>query len=518
MISKLILCNNIKLDKSYTNVLNYTVEQMLELVNANKTAETTKASFINYVDNKINVDFGYDVCVNSNYLAFQNPLYSNKWFFAFIDDVEFRSEKNSIITFTVDVWTTWHNQINFKPCFVEREHVNDDTAGLHTIPESLEMGDPINVGTFDSTTELGGNYIIVANTQIYETKVSGSIYGGVFSGVQYLAFQQSNYQEVIDYINAMTEAGHKDAIIDIFMCPFFVIDSLLQDDKLVKPSTFPRQTETGITKNLILDGYVPKNKKLLTFPYNYLNVTNNAGSTNVYKYEDFKTTKEGFEDGCLFNIFGVLTPGCSIKLVPEEYKGKTKNFDEALTGAKYPTCSWTSDSYTNWLTQQAVNVGIAGVNAGVKMAGSVGGLIAGDISNVGGLYSGAMDIARLMEQKYEMALIPPSSHGNVNSGDVIFALNKNCFTFNRMSIKREYAEIIDNYFSRFGYKVNITKIPNITGRLNFNYVQIGSSESLGTGNIPSKYLESINSTARRGFTIWHNHANLGNYNVNNPII
>ena len=58
MISKLILCNNIKLDKSYTNVLNYSVEQMLELVNANKTAETTKASFINYIDNKINVDFG----------------------------------------------------------------------------------------------------------------------------------------------------------------------------------------------------------------------------------------------------------------------------------------------------------------------------------------------------------------------------------------------------------------------------------------------------------------------------
>ena len=34
----------------------------------------------------------------------------------------------------------------------------------------------------------------------------------------------------------------------------------------------------------------------------------------------------------------------------------SKNEDEALPLAKYPTCSWTSDAFTNWLTQNAVNL------------------------------------------------------------------------------------------------------------------------------------------------------------------
>lgn len=40
-----------------------------------------------------------------------------------------------------------------------------------------------------------------------------------------------------------------------------------------------------------------------------------------------------------------------------------------------------------------------------------------------------------------------------------------------MSIKQEYARVIDNFFNMYGYKVNDVKIPNITGRLNWNYVK-----------------------------------------------
>jgi hypothetical protein len=87
-----------------------------------------------------------------------------------------------------------------------------------------------------------------------------------------------------------------------------------------------------------------------------------------------------------------------------------------------------------------------------------------------------------------------------------------------MRAKKEYLEKIDNYFSRFGYKIIDTKIPNITGRTNWNYVEIGSSEEIGHGDVPSNYLDEINSAFRRGVTIWHNHSNIGNYNLSNPIV
>ena len=87
-----------------------------------------------------------------------------------------------------------------------------------------------------------------------------------------------------------------------------------------------------------------------------------------------------------------------------------------------------------------------------------------------------------------------------------------------MCIKAEYAKIIDEYFTRFGYKTNLTKVPNINGRTYFNYVQIADSEVIGYGEVPNKYMDEINNIFRRGVTIWHDHSNIGDYTVNNSIV
>jgi hypothetical protein len=87
-----------------------------------------------------------------------------------------------------------------------------------------------------------------------------------------------------------------------------------------------------------------------------------------------------------------------------------------------------------------------------------------------------------------------------------------------MSIKQEYARIIDDYFTRFGYAIKRIVSPNITGRTYWNYVEIGSSEEIGYGEVPAKYMEQINNVCRRGVTIWHNHENVGNYSLDNVII
>lgn len=69
----------------------------------------------------------------------------------------------------------------------------------------------------------------------------------------------------------------------------------------------------------------------------------------------------------------------------------------------------------------------------------------------------------------------------------------------------------------FGYKILETKIPNITGRSIFNYVKILNGENIGYG-IQNKELETINEIFSNGVTIWHNHANIGNYSLNNTIV
>ena len=61
-------------------------------------------------------------------------------------------------------------------------------------------------------------------------------------------------------------------------------------------------------------------------------------------------------------------------------------------------------------------------------------------------------------------------------------------------------------------------MPNLTGRAYWNYVEIGETEEIGYGNTPSKYMDLINSACRSGVTIWHNHANLGDFSLNNTIV
>ena len=136
--SKIILCKNINIDREYKNVTDYTTNHMLALCRSSDhlIRELSDYSFVRVENrNRINTDFTYSECIQANYIAIQNPDFSNKWFFAFIDKVEYNSEVATIINFTIDAWTTWFDDWNPRTCLVLREHVNDDTIGLHTFPE-----------------------------------------------------------------------------------------------------------------------------------------------------------------------------------------------------------------------------------------------------------------------------------------------------------------------------------------------------------------------------------------------
>src|SRR5699024_7281301 len=52
-------------------------------------------------------------------------------------------QNKSTITFEIDPMQTWFEKASLKECFVEREHVNDDTFGKNLVPENLETGEYI---------------------------------------------------------------------------------------------------------------------------------------------------------------------------------------------------------------------------------------------------------------------------------------------------------------------------------------------------------------------------------------
>jgi hypothetical protein len=137
---------------------------------------------------------------------------------------------------------------------------------------------------------------------------------------------------------------------------------------------------------------------------------------------------------------------------------------------------------------------------------------------IGNIAGGTSGIINQMASIYQHSLQPNSARGSVNGGDINVCSEKNGFFFYHCSIKKEYAEIIDKIFTKYGYKVNSLKVPNITGRTYWNYVEINKGDVIGFGEIPSVALEQINEIFYKGVTIWHNHANIGNYNLSNTII
>ena len=308
-----------------------------------------------------------------------------------------------------------------------------------------------------------------------------------------------------------------DAIQCVFIAPWWLISA--SDNSRLRESDGPWGVNTGISKISALDGYTPVNKKMLTYPYCYILLSNGQGSEAILKQELWKPTDTpipNIVDGrtigdtvpvgdMVLEIGGALTPGCSIIATPKDYNGDGSPINYGINLGKFPQVNWNSDAFINWLTQNGVNIGMSVVGTAVGVA-TGNPVIAGSSISKG---------ADLMIKGVEASMAPPQNHGNLNNGDIMMALDENCFHIYRMTINREYAERIDKYFTKYGYRTNKLKVPNVTGRPVFNYIQIAGDETIGFGSIPSKYFDIINKACRNGVTIWHNHANIGNYNLNN---
>ena len=543
MNSQIILAKNINMDKQYTNVLSYSESQMLTLCRENQVASANNYSFLR-TTGTILVEFSYAQCLQANYIAFQNPDYSNKWFFAFIDDVIYKGDRNCELKFTVDAWSTWFDKWQKKTCFINRQHTNNDTIGANTVPENIDVGEvKQEFITEDSAygnengywIAVASNWKIKDNSTGFEaldsdkgTQFAGvTVYDNTVFGSQLFLIHitsTSDFSNLYLLIARSNMDGHVEDIQNIFVLPDVAINHTKITSHTAKMGndlsfTFytmnydltPEKFNTTINKITSYNDYTPKNKKCFVYPYNYLLVSNNQGSNNIYKYEDFSTSNCVFE-----NQFSIAIGG-SGRIVPKNYKGMETNDDEALPLGKYPTCAWSSDAFTNWLTQNSVNLA-------TSLALTIGG-VAGSIATggatlplaVAGATSIAGNIAGTIGQFRQASLLPNISGGQA-TGDVIWSCNRNLFSFRQMRAKTEYMRIIDDYFTRFGYAVKRLETPNIKGRKYWNYVEIGSSEEIGYGDVPSKYMDIINNACRRGVTIWHNHENIGNYSLSNTII
>ena len=503
---------NVPFESDYKDTFHFSTKASQKAYMEGRVVKTFNDLTYQRKEQIIRIPAHIDTLYNCNYVSYVNEPYSNKTFYAFIIDMQYVNDERTDITIKTDVIQTWLFDYNVRASFVEREHVSDDSVGLHTIPEGLETGD-YKIMERNDLLNLK-NLCIVWGTTKTQTgaNVTGDNYNGIYSGIKYYYSPQYAPLSVSEVIQKYADEGMSEAIQCVFLAPEYLV--FKAESTVVQNSTTPKTFDVIEKDNRDLDGYVPKNNKLFTFPYRYLMVSNNNGGEAVYYYEKFDDTKPTFK------VDGVITPGCSIRLVPTNYNGIARNDSEGLNLGKFPICNWSSDVYTNWLTQNSVNLGISVLSGvgqivgGVAVAVATGG--AGIAVGGAGVVGGVSTITNTLAQVHQQSFTPPQSQGNINCGDVVTASGANNFYFHHMTIKNEYARIIDDYFTMFGYKVNAVKIPFKAHRKSFWYTK--TIDVNIDGAIPNKDLQEIKDCYNKGITFWSEYSTMGNYNADNSII
>ena len=508
------------LENDYKNQLTF-ANANSQLTYFNSTIQKT---FDNYTyikkDNVVKVGANIDEIIDCNYLFYKNTGFTNKRYFCFITNMEYVSENCTQITFETDCYQTWLFQIEYKQSFVEREHVNDDTVGLHTVPENLETGDYISCKLQPSFYSIPETCFVVATTeQITESYATFNQLLPI--GLYYYGL--TTLKGIQDLIKSLDEKGKGDTVNSVFVTlkDFFYSWGTMTgvDGQISSSIRFDYSNQIEVNKvNYLGNDYVPKNNKLLTFPYSFLQVSNHSGQIVNYNWENFNLLDIASDGKIKFNIKGTITPGGSMKAYPINYNNILNDYDDNIVIGKLPIGAYNNDVYTNWLTQNGVNIGLNVVSSGLQVASGVGMMATGGgaLAGAGNVASGVLSIANTLGSVYQHSLIPDSVSGNVNCGDVNFTLGLTNLEFKRMSIKNEYARIIDNYFSMFGYKINRVKVPNITGRSNWNYVK--TIDCNFDGDIPQTDLNIIKAMFNNGVTLWHNPNTMYNYSNSNNIV
>ncbi len=474
-----------------------------------------------------------------NYVMYKNDAYENKWIFAFIREARWINNGLVELAIETDAWQTWQFNLSFKRCLVEREHVNDDTKGAHTYPENLEYGENYICNAYQFcryTSDVTDYKLCLQVTDKLDSDFSTDLlYNRVFQGCYIIAedYTRAGSAKMHSIISDYDAAGKGNAIVAFFVVPSRIINwrdiTFKYKNAEVEAkvpvdsaefSTLLADFEFTNYSNTI-DGYQPRNNKLLTAPYNYFTVSNNGGDVIPFKFENFASSGQSYNSNPHFEVVGALTQGGQIKCVPLNYREGGLNdvtqWDYGLPGFQYPILSWKSDFYLNWRAKNSQYIDFQNRMFALKTMGQIAGSIASEGEGGADWFGGMLEYAgERWQQQHEAKIVPDTAKGNINCGDLTFAFNADRFVFRQMCIKAEYARKIDDFFSVFGYKTMRNKVPNITGRQNWNYVK--TIECNVEGNIPTSDMLNIKRMFNKGVTLWHNPSTFMDYSQNNAIV
>jgi len=564
--TRIIFCN-VPIDNSYKHQFTFTTQSQQETYFDNKKLYEKENYLMVHRTNEtknrqyMRVYLSFDDVRKCNYCAYFNQsaelAIDDKWIYAFITDYFYKSDEVTEIEIEVDVWNTYQKDISIKHCLIEREHTNNDTIGENVLPENVDIGDYITTAKKD-VTFLKSWCVLIGSTVFLEESLNFSestcsFQDNKVTGLQYYAYDVEvtsggALAALNTDIERLNTAGKIDALEFMIMFPTYFLKvgnlpwSTTERNRIL-------ETETGYmfwsaNRNKALDfsspstnaHYVPKNNKLYTFPYTFLYLTNNEGNYSALKYERFFGNK-----GLSFRINTILSSDPRMICFPENYNGEigntlddeneddtviyNGNTEEGVVISNFPICDWAKNTVLNWFANNNMQLALNTISSIMQIAGGVAlsSTAAGALSGASQISAGALGLGGVLADVHTAKIQPPQARGGAGGGSLNLRLDNLNFSFYNKSISYVNARIIDDYFTKYGYKTYRLKTPNITGRKFWNYVK--TNDCIITGNIANDEKNKIMQMFNDGVTFWH-YANdgsttdfhVGDYSLENEIV
>lgn len=562
------LIRGIEFADDYENVVLFsTVAKQTEYFLSQSGIEFEEHSYQRVESGYVKLTAQYDTVYRYPYMMFKNTSMQDKWWYAFIDSVEYINDKTVGVRYHIDVMQSYMFNYTLGESFVVREHPSTDVPGDNLVPEGIFYGD-YEYGSLDQlevpaedcafSKFFSGNLsaddmciVIAYNPAILDLTSLAipddymwkeNMYGGVYQGLRFICLPYSpkmsasniktitaNLDKILGAIN-MTSFG---GFVSAFTMPIIFLPP--------KDKASWYNTRHGVSFNPVTSffGYTPKNKKLLTYPYVAINVTNKRNEGTDYAYEYFINRKPSFYyEGTLS-----LNPSCIC--YPLGYKGKPYATEDGVSLDGYPLATWGQDGFTEWVSnhmfQTAIGVGLTAATAGASayattakdLVGATQRAVPGiSRADARSIVAASPSTAQRTAKSYarddainasmsslvrnSIGIIPhvadtPPAPTGVNAHDLLFG---NVFGKQiRIRSKRilaENARRIDDYFSRYGYATNKMKVPNTNNRRYWNYVQLRDAH-LENINCPMEAVNTIVGVLERGVTFWRPSAVIGDY-------
>lgn len=400
------IMRNVPLDNSYNHTVKFATKTAQELyfsgVNVVKYT-FQQVSYQRAEKETMRLEVRTEDLYDCNYLAFRNTSFGDKWFYAFITGWEYINNETTEITYEIDVMQTYLFDIDVKQCYVEREHVVDDTIGANTIAEPIDCPEaevisrrPVTFNYWKIVINFTPSFInLMANSvynfanavdanidQAIQLAPSNMFLEGLLNFVKYMNYivkstahslfpnnagdwREHQFTGMIPYVsdpinerdggNVATVIADIQRNIDLMNATGGTVNSVYQipvdiDTNFSNHEVFDIEPEwfAPIDRFFYIDNrdpvyYIPKNNKLFTSPYTYMYVTNKQGGEMKLAYEKIQDKH--------FHFQGAWQNG-EVSVVMYNTKYGTKGTDSSATDmmcrlpiGNFPVCNYNVNGF-----------------------------------------------------------------------------------------------------------------------------------------------------------------------------